>query len=137
MAVHRTYVDPDSGIPDLIRRLTEDSRRLASDEVRLAKLELHESVRSGVRGVIWASLALGMGIVAMVALTVLLIAAVSAVLGGNYWAAALIVGAVELLGGWLFLRRGTAAVKEPSYSLDVARASLKDTANWARNPARR
>jgi len=146
MAAHRTHVDPvavsntlgsgDSGIPDLIRRLTEDSRRLASDELRLAKLELHESVQTGVRGVVWASLALGMGIVATVALTVLLIAAVAAVLGGSYWAGSLIVGSVELLGGWLFLRRGIVAVKKPPFALDVARASLKDTANWARNSAR-
>src|SRR5215211_1824031 len=63
-------IDPDSGIPDLIRRLTEDSRRLASDEVRLAKLELHDSMRTGVRGVVWLSVGLAVGVVAAVALTV-------------------------------------------------------------------
>jgi uncharacterized membrane protein YqjE len=132
-----TRIDPDSGIPDLIRRLTEDSKRLASDEVRLAKLELHESMRTGVRGTIWLALALAIGVVAAVALTVLLIAAVAAVLGDNYWAGALIIGAVELLVGWLFVRRGVAAVKEPSLTLEVSRAALKDTAQWARHPARR
>ena len=132
-----TRIDPDSGIPDLIRRLTEDSRRLASDEVRLAKLELHDSVRTGVRGVVWMALALAISVVAAVALTVLLIAAVSAIAGHNYWAGALIVGAVELLAGWLFLRRGIAAAKEPSLTFEVSRAALKDTATWARHPARR
>ena len=134
MTAQRTHVDPDSGIPDLIRRLTEDSRRLATDEVRLAKLELHESLQSGVRGVVLASLALAIGIVAIVALTVLLVAAASAALGGNSWAGAVIVGVVELVAGWLFLRRGIVAVKKPPFSLDVARASLQDTARWARHP---
>jgi len=131
-----TRIDPDSGIPDLIRRLTEDSKRLASDEVRLAKLELHDSMRTGVRGVVWVSLALATGVVAAVALTVLLIAAVSAVVGDNYWAGALIVGAVEALAGWLFIRRGIAAAKEPSLTFEVSRAALKDTASWARHPVR-
>ena len=43
-------IDPDVGIPDLVRRLTDDSRRLVGDEVRLAKLELQESVHTGTRG---------------------------------------------------------------------------------------
>src|SRR3712207_6883823 len=38
-----------AGIPDLLRRLADDSKRLANDEVRLAKLELRESVRTSAR----------------------------------------------------------------------------------------
>ena len=129
-------IDPETGIPDLIRRLTEDSRRLASDEVRLAKLELHDSMRSGVRGVVWLSLGLAVGVVAAVALTVLLIAAVSAMLNDNYWAGALIVGAAELLGGWILVKRGIATAKEPSLTFEVSRAALKDTTEWVRHPAR-
>jgi hypothetical protein len=102
----------------------------------LAKLELNDGVRTGVRGVVWIALALGIGVVAAVALTVLLVAAIGAIAGRNYWVGALIVGAIELLAGWLFIRRGVTAVKEPSFTLEVARASLKDTAQWARNPAR-
>lgn len=131
-----TRIDPDSGIPDLIRRLTEDSKRLASGEVRLATLELHDSLRMSVRGIVWLSLALATGVVAVVALTVLLIVAVSVVEGDNYWAGAMIVGAVESLAGWLFIRRGIAAAKAPSLTFEVSRAALKDTASWARHPAR-
>ena len=103
-----TYVqiDPETGIPDLIRRLGEDSRRLAGDEVRLAKLELHESVRSGVAGSIRLALALAFGIVAAVAVTVLLTAAVAALLNHNYWAGALIVGVLEVVVGFVLVRRG-------------------------------
>jgi Putative Actinobacterial Holin-X, holin superfamily III len=133
-----TYqVDPDTGIPDLIRSLADDSKRLAGDEVRLAKLELHDNVRSGIDGVIRLALAGAFAVVAAVALTVVLVAAVSAMLGHHYWAGALIVGAGEVLIGVLFLRRGASAIKSRSYSLQVARESLKDTAIWVRHPTRR
>ena len=129
-----TQVDVDAGIPDLIRRLTDDSKRLASDEVRLAKMELRESVRTGIRGSLWLAVALAIGVVALVALTVLLIAVVSMIAGGNVWAGTLIVGVVELLAGWLVVRRGLQDLKEPSYTLEASRESLKDTAAWVRHP---
>lgn len=128
-------IDPDTGIPDLIRRLTDDSKRLASDEARLAKLELHESVRTGMRGSLWLALALGVGVVALVALTVFLTAVVGLIFGGNYWAGALIVGALEAIIGFVLVRRGMVALKEPSYTLEHSRESLKDTAAWVRSPA--
>ena len=131
------HIDPETGIPDLIRRLGDDSRRLATDELRLAKLELHESVRGGVAGSIRLALALAFGIVAAVALTVLLVAAIAAMADHHYWAGALIAGALELIAGFLLLRRGVTAVKSPPYSLQASRESLKDTATWAREAAKR
>lgn len=132
-----TEIDPETGIPDLIRRLGDDSKRLVQDEVRLAKLELHENVREGVSGSIRLALALAFGIVAAVALTLLLIVAIGAAIGHNYWAGALIVGAVEVGAGVLMLKRGAHLVKAPSYSMPASRESLKDTAHWARHPAQR
>jgi len=132
-----TPIDPDIGIPDLVRRLGDDSRRLAGDEVRLAKLELHESVHTSVGGSIRLALALAFGIIAAVALTVLLIVGASAALGHHYWAGALTIGALELVAGVLMLRRGGSVVKSPTYSLQASRESLKDTAVWARHATRR
>ena len=138
MTAHPSFrIDPDSGIPDLIRSLADDSKRLAGDEVRLAKLELHENVRTGVHGTVRLALALAFGIVAAVALTVLLVSALSMALGQNYWAGALIVGAVELIVGGLALKRGLAKVAKPSSTLAASRESLKDTASWVRHPGRR
>lgn len=128
------HVDPDTGIPDLIRRLTDDSKRLASDEVRLAKLELNESVRTATRGTLWLGLAMGIGVVALVALTVFLIAIVGRLVGGNYWVGALVVGLLELGVGYVLIRTGLTTYKEPSYTLEHSRAALKDTASWVRNP---
>jgi uncharacterized membrane protein YqjE len=129
-------IDPETGIPDLIRRLTDDSKRLAADEFRLAKLELHESVHTGIRGAIWLGVALAVSIVAMVALTVVLISAIGAIAGENYWAGALIVGAAESVAGWVLVRRGLGAVKRAEVTLPESRASLADAATWVRHPAR-
>ena len=125
-------IDPDVGIPDLVRRLTEDSKRLANDEVRLGKLEMRENIHKGGRGALWLGLAFGAGVVAMVALTIALIAIVGR-LTGNYWAGALIVGVVELgLAYWL-VKRGLGDLKEPSYSFEESREALKDTAAWVKS----
>lgn len=129
-----THNGPDNGIPGLVRSLTMDSKRLASDELRLAKLELNESVHTAVRGGVWMALALAIAIIAVVALTVLLIAAVARMMGRNYWAGALIIGVIELMVGWLLVRRGVVAVKEPSLTLEESRASLEDMAAWVRHP---
>ena len=129
--------DPETAIPNLIRSLADDSKRLASDEVRLAKLELQESARAAAHGSIHLALGIAFGIVAAVALTVLAVTAVSAALGHNYWAGALIIGAVEVIGGGVLLRRGLRIVKNPPSPLAASRESLKDTAAWAHHPARR
>jgi uncharacterized membrane protein YqjE len=126
-------VDPDVGIPDLIRRLTDDSRRLVTDEVRLAKLEIRENLRTGVRGVMWLSLSLGIGVIALSALTIVLVDLLGRLIG-HVWAGALITGAVELLIGYLLISRGLKRLAHPSWTLDESRESFKDTIVWARHP---
>ena len=124
-------VDPEIGIPDLVRRLTDDSKRLAKDEVRLAKLEMRESIHSSARGGLWLGLAFGAGVVALVALTFML----SALLGrlfGNYWAGTLATGVLELVVALLLVKRGLKSLREPSYSFDASREELRETAQWAR-----
>ena len=53
MTARPIVTDPDTGIPDLIRRLTDDSKRLVTDEVQLAKLEAKESLHHAARGGMW------------------------------------------------------------------------------------
>jgi DtxR family Mn-dependent transcriptional regulator len=62
--------DPDTGIPDLIPSLTDDSKRLVTDEVQLAKLEAKDSLHRAARGGVWLALAFGVSIIMLVALTV-------------------------------------------------------------------
>jgi len=127
----KPVIDPDVGIPDLIRSLTDDSKRLVSDEVRLAKLEAKDSLHRAARGGIWLALALGVTIVMFVALTVFLVTLIGRLGNGHMWIGAMITGILELaVGGWL-LKRGLTSYAEPSYTLVETRDSLTDTAHWA------
>ena len=123
-------VEPDVGIPDLIRRLTEDSKRLATDEVQLAKLELSESIHSASRGTLWVAIAFGAGVIAAAALTVFLAALIGRLFGFNYWVGAVLTGLLELGVAYLLIKRGLKSFSKPSYTLEQTRESLKDTTAW-------
>ena len=123
--------DPDTGIPDLIRRLTDDSKRLVTDEVQLAKLEARDSMHRATRGALWLALAFGVAVIMLVALTVFVSTLIGRLVSGHMWIGAIVTGVVELaVGGWL-LKRGLSTYAEPSYSLEETRGSLSDTTHWA------
>lgn len=129
--------DPETGVPDLIRRLTSDSKRLVTDEVQLAKIEAKESMHRATRGVLWMALAFGAGVITLVALTLLLTSLLGRLMSGHMWFGALVTGVIELaVGAWL-LRKGMSAFAEPSYSLEQTRASLAETANWTTDVVQR
>jgi uncharacterized membrane protein YqjE len=121
MAVQRMPVDPDAGIPDLISRLGDDSKRLVTDEFQLAKLEVRESLSRAGRGGLRLGIAFGIGIVALVALTLLVATLIGRLAAGHMWLGALITGIVELaVAAWL-IKAGLSAFKEPSYTLEQTR----------------
>ena len=126
----RHQIDPDVGVPDLIRRLTDDSKRLVSDEVRLAKLELGENIHTGARGMLWMGVAFGVGVVMLVAFTVLLATGLGR-LTGNYWAGTLITGVLELAVAAFLIKKGLGKFAEPSYTLSETRTEAKQTVRWA------
>ena len=126
----RPPIDPEVGIPDLIRRLTDDSKRLAGDEVRLAKLELGENLRTGARGTLWLALSFGVGVVAMTAATIFLAALIGRLVAGHMWIDALLTGLIELGLAFFLVKRGVADLKKPSYTLAETRESLKNTRAW-------
>ena len=122
--------DPETGIPDLIRRLTDDSKRLVTDEVQLAKIEAKDSLHRATKGTLWMGLAFGAAVVMLVALTVFIATLIGRLASGHMWVGALITGVIELaLGAWL-LKRGLSSFKQPSYTLEETRHALADTAHW-------
>lgn len=125
MGVQRMPVDPDIGIPDLVRRLGDDSKRLAGDEVRLAKLEMKEAVERAGHGTLWLAVAFGIGVVAMVALTLFVATLIGRAVDGHMWVGALVTGVIELALGAMLIRKGLGALKAPSYSLEQTRESLR------------
>ena len=132
MAVNRMVVDPDTGIPELIHRLGDDSKRLVSDEVRLAKLEVRENLKRGGKDLMWLVAAFGVAVVALVAFTMLFVTLIGRILNGHMWVGALVVGVVELVVGIALIKRGVGAFKEPPYTLTETRESLKDTTTWVK-----
>lgn len=125
-------IDPDAGIPDLIRRLVDDSKRLAQDEVQLAKLEMRERAHDATRGAIWLGVAAGAGVVALVAFTVFLAALIGRAINHHYWAGALIVAVVELGVGAFLAMRGLGTLKKQSFTLPETRREAAKTARWAK-----
>ena len=129
-------IDPDTGIPDLIRRLTDDSKRLVTDEVQLAKLEAKDSLHRATRGALWLGLAFGVSIIMLVALTVFIATLIGRMANDHMWIGALVTGVIELgLGFWL-LKRGLSTYTKPSYTLEETRGSLADTTHWVAAPKR-
>ena len=131
MATQRMPVDPNIGIPELITRLGDDSKRLVNNEIRLAKLEMHEHIKQSSKDFMWLAIAFGLGVVAMTAFTMFVITLVGRVLNGHMWIGALVVGVIELGVGYVLIKRGIHAFEDESYSLPMTRESLKDTQVWA------
>lgn len=118
------HVDPDAGIPDLIRRLSDDGKRLVADEIRLAKIETKENVKRAGRGGIRLALAFGVGVVALVGLTLLLVTLIGRLASGHMWVGAIVTGILELVVGAVLIKKGLGDFAEPSYTLEQTRAGL-------------
>ena len=127
MGVQRMPVDPNAGIPDLISRLGDDSKRLMRDEAQLAKLELRDSMKRGSRGGMWLAVAFGVAVVALVAVTLLATTLIGRLAAGHMWIGALVTGIVELIVAAALIRRGMSTLGEPSYSLEQTRKAITNS----------
>ena len=130
MTARPVHIDPDVGLPDLVKRLTDDSKRLVKDEVRLAKLEASDAAKSAAKGAMWMGIAFGIGVVMLIALTIAVASGIGELANGNYWLGALLTGAIWIgIGIWL-IKRGMHAFTEPSYTFEETRAGLKESVAW-------
>jgi uncharacterized membrane protein YqjE len=118
------HIDPDAGIPDLVRRLADDGKRLVANEIRLAKIETKENVKNAGRGGIRLAVAFGIGVVAMVGLTLLMVTLIGRLANGHMWVGALVTGVLELVLSVVLIKKGVGALAEPSYTLEDTRAGL-------------
>lgn len=118
------HIDPDAGIPDLVRRLADDGKRLVANEIRLAKIETKENVKNAGRGGVRLAVAFGIGVVAMVGFTLLMVTLIGRIANGHMWVGALVTGVAELVVAVLLIKKGVGALAEPSYTLEDTRAGL-------------
>ena len=129
-----THVDADTRITDLVGRLKDDSKRLITDEVKLAKLEVSESAKDAGRGMVWVATAFGIAVIGMVALTIFLTTVIGRAVDGHMYVGALVTGALEVLLGLWLVKRGARKLKEPPYTLRETRQELKETVRAIKNP---
>jgi hypothetical protein len=112
----------DITIPDLVRRLGDDSKHLLTDEVRLAKLEMHEAAHEAGAAAISFAVAFGAGLLAIVALTVFIATLIGRVVSGHMWLGAVVAGVLDLVIGAVLLKHGLSAFAEPAHALDELRS---------------
>lgn len=113
---HRSTGDAQAGVVELVRQLSDDSRRLARNEIRLAKLEMADALRAGGQGAMVMGVAFGAAVIALSALTICVIAALSLAIG-KVWIAALATGVVEIGLGFLLVHRGARDFEGLSHSM--------------------
>jgi hypothetical protein len=118
-------LDFDPGFAPLIKQLTDDSKKLIGDEVRLAKLETIESVHRAGIGALWLGAAIGALIVALVGATLLLATLIGRLANGHYWIGAMATALVELIAGYWLLTRGIRNYKKAPYSLPETREGIQ------------
>lgn len=100
----------DGSTAELLRQLSEQTRTLVREEIRLARIELGEKGRSAGLG---AGLLGGAGVVAMYGAAAVIAAVVAALaLVMPVWAAALIVGAVLLATAGVLALTGRDRVRQ-------------------------
>lgn len=121
----RTPVDPNVGIPDLMHRLRDDAGRLARDEVRLAKLEIKETLETGAHGLLWLVIGFGVAAITLVAWTIF-VATLIAALAGHAWIGALAAGVLDLAIAALLVLQGVRALGQPSYTMEQTRESIAE-----------
>ena len=109
MASGRMRAESAATLSVMVGQLATDSKRLVSDEVRLARLEIEDGARAASRGLAGVAAALGIAVIAASAATVL-VAMLLGDLTGRLWLGALIVGAVELLVGAGIFKHGRATL---------------------------
>lgn len=130
MTTPQIRVEPDAGIPTLVRRLADDSKRLVNDEIELAKLEAKEAAHSSVRGAMWLGIAFGVAAISLTAFTIFLATVLGRLFSGNIWAGAIAAGIIELGIAAFLILRGVNTLKRPPYTLPATRAEAAATARW-------
>ena len=116
---------------ELLRELADGSTSLIRQEMRLARLELSESLRGVTRGtvlVVVGSVMLLLGTLAV--LTGLILLGGDQWLRDRYWLAALIVFALAGVLAFVFASRGKALLSPRQLAPDETVATLEENTAW-------
>ena len=132
MAEYKSRTGEDRSIGELFGELSQDMALLVRQETQLAKTEMQQKLSKVTTDLV--ALATG-GIVAYLgglALTAFVILLLVDPIGLKPWLAALIVGVVLGVVGWMMLQRGLTELKRTDPTPRRAVDSIKDDIQWAK-----
>jgi hypothetical protein len=120
----------EASLGDLLSDLIRETNTLVRQEFQLAKAELTESATEAGRGI--ASLLVG-GAVAYAGFLAVLAAIILALAeaGVSWWLAALIVGVVVLIVGYILISRARSALQPSNLMPRRTIETLKEDKEWA------
>lgn len=125
-----------ASMTDLLRQLAQESADLVRNEATLARLEFKETAQEMARQGVKMAIGLGLLVAGALALTACLILVVGLLLGGAYWAGALIVGALFALIGGLMARSAVKDMKKQDLKPDETIQTLKEDKRWIQQEVR-
>jgi hypothetical protein len=119
----------ETSLADLFSELVRETSTLVRQEVQLAKAELRESATEAGKGI--ASLVVG-GAIAYAGFLALLAAVILALgeAGVSWWLAALIVGVVVIIVGYVLISRARSALQASSLVPRRTIQTLKEDKEW-------
>lgn len=132
MAGPRGRTAEERTLGELFGELSQDVALLVRQEARLAKTEMQQKLSNVTTDLV--SLATG-GVVALVgglALTAALILLLIDPVGLKPWLAALVVGVVLGVAGWVMLQRGIKDLKRTDPTPRRTVETIKDDIQWAK-----
>lgn len=132
MAELRSRTGEERSIGELFGELSQDMALLVRQETQLAKTEMQQKLSKVTTDLV--ALATG-GIVAYLgglALTAFVILLLIDPIGLKPWLAALIVGVVMGIAGWVMLQRGLKELKRTDPTPRRTVDSIKDDIQWAK-----
>ena len=124
----------DRTLGELFSELAQETTTLVRHEVNLAKVEMSEKAsRAGKHvGFLAAGGAVAYaGLLAVLAAAIILLNAVMPL-----WVAALVVGLVVAVVGYLLVRRGLDALKREDFTPRQTMETLKEDQQWAKDQTR-
>ncbi len=113
---------------DLLSKLATASAGLVRDEIELAKQELREKVKSLQTGVIMATIAAILGIIALFTLDAALVIGIGKAIGFG-WSALAVGVAVAIFAG-IFAGIGVSYFRKTKLKPEATIASLKEDREW-------
>jgi hypothetical protein len=125
----------ERSLPELLKRLSEETTRLVHQELDLAKAELQAKGKQAGQGAGMFGAAGALGLAALGALTACFILALNAIMPA--WLAALIVAVIYGIVAFVLVKQGQAKVKAavppvPEQTVET----IKEDVEWAKNQTR-